>query len=210
VLLLWAVDLWPRRDRLSFLSARRKRLLTVCIVLGAAGTVYEIGIVRFYLILADRGVLPTLSWMAPDRQFGKRNYAVRAAYEWVRSTTPETATLQYNPDVHQQVTDAMLYSDRRFVAADRDCDTTYGGDPRLCAPIMTRLNRLYPAAGQPAGISVAEVCHDLPIDVIIVKDTDPVWSDPHSWVWTVRPVFSDAYMRLFSCHNTADDSLKRH
>jgi hypothetical protein len=79
VLLLWAVDLWPQRDRLSFLSARRKRLLAACIVLGAAGTVYEIAIVRCYAILADRGVLPTLSWMAPDRHFGKRNYAVRAA-----------------------------------------------------------------------------------------------------------------------------------
>ncbi|MGA2156315.1 MAG: hypothetical protein ABSH37_18055 [Bryobacteraceae bacterium] len=204
VLLLWAVDLWPRRDRLSFLSARRKRLLAACIVLGAAGTVYEIAIVRCYAILADRGVLPTLSWMAPDRHFGKRNYAVRAAYEWVRTNTPETAVLQYNPDVVWQETAAMLYSDRRAVAAGPQCDTTFGGDPKLCGPIMARLDRLFPAAGQPVGISLAEVCHDLPIDVIAAKDTDPVWRDPHSWVWTVRPVFSNAYMRLFSCHNMAD------
>ena len=210
VLLLWAVDIWPRRDRLSFLSARSKRLLTVCIVLGAAGTVYESAIVRFYGILADRGVLPPLHSMSPDRQFGKRNYAARAAYEWVRAATPETAALQYNPDVDQQETDAMLYADRRFVAAGRQCDTPYGGDPKLCGPIMARLDRLFPAAGQPAGISLAEVCHDLPIDVIAAKDTDPVWSDPQSWVWTVRPVFSNAYMRLFSCHNMADAPVGGH
>jgi hypothetical protein len=210
VLLLWAVDIWPRRDRLNFLSTRRKRLLTVCIVLGAAGTAYEIAIVRFYPILADRGVLPPLHWMAPDRQFGKRNYAVRAAYEWLRATTPETAALQYNPDVDQQETDAMLYADRRIVAAGRQCDTPYGGDPKLCGPIMARLERLYPVAGQPAGISVAEVCHDLPIDVIAVKDTDPVWSDPNSWVWTGKPVFSNAYIRLFGCHAIADAPVTRH
>jgi hypothetical protein len=135
---------------------------------------------------------------------------VRAAYEWVRSTTPETAALQYDPDVHQQVTDAMLYSDRRFVAAARQCDTTYGGDPKLCGPIMARLERLYPVAGQPARISVAEVCRDLPIDLIVVKDTDPVWSDPNSWVWTGKPVFSNAYIRLFSCHDTGDARVTRH
>ena len=204
VLLVWAVDIWPRRDRLNFLSARRKRLLTACIVLGAAGTVYEIAIVRFYGMLADRGVVPPQRSMSPDRQFGKRNYAARAAYEWVRATTPETASLQYNPDVDQQETDAMLYSDRRIVAAGRHCDVTYGGDPKLCGPVMARLERLYPAAGQPAGISLAEVCRDLPIDVIVAKDTDPVWSDPQSWVWSVKPVFANAYMRLFSCHNMAD------
>lgn len=209
VLLLWAADIWPRRNELNFLSMRRKRLLAVCIVLGAAGTAYEIALVRLYPILADRGILPPLQWMAPDRQFGKRNYAARSAYEWVRATTPETAALQYNPDVEQQETDAMLYADRRIVAAGRECDIPYGGDSRLCGPIMARLKRLYPAAGQPAGISLAEVCHDLPIDIIVAKDIDPVWRDPKSWVWTEKPAFSNAYMRLFSCHNTADVPVTR-
>jgi hypothetical protein len=210
VLLLWAVDIWTQRDRLTFLPAHRKRLLTICIVLGAAGTVYEIGIVRLYPMLADRGVLPPLHWMAPDRQFGKRNYAARAAYEWVRATTPETAALQYNPDVDQQETDAMLYADRRIVAAGRKCDTPYGGDPKLCGPIMTRLAKLYPIAGQSAAINVSEVCRDLPIDVIVAKDTDPAWRDPQSWVWTERPVYSNAYMRLFACHRSAVNPPGRH
>jgi len=210
VLLLWAVDIWPQRNLPAFVSARRKRILTVCIALGAAGTAYEIVITRLYPMLADRGVLPPLNWMAPDRQFGKRNYAQRAAYAWVRATTPETAVLQYNPDVVLQETAAMLYGDRRAIAASPQCDTTFGGDPKLCAPIIARLKQLYPAAGQPVGASLAEVCHDLPIDVIVAKDTDPVWGDPNSWVWTEKPVFSDAYIRLFGCHSTAGGPLARH
>jgi hypothetical protein len=199
VLLLWAVDVWPQRNVRTFLSARRKRLLAACVALGAAGTVYEIGITRLYPILADRGVLPPLNWMAPDRQFGKRNYAQRAAYEWVKANTPETAVLQYNPEVVLQETGAMLYGDRRAIAASPQCDTTFGGDSRFCGPIVARLRQLYPAAGQPADVSLAQVCRDLPIDVIVAKDTDPVWSDPNSWVWTGKPVFSDAYIRLFGC-----------
>lgn len=209
VLLLWAVDVWPQCNRRSVLSERSKRILTVCVALGAAGTAYEIAITRLYPMLADRGVLPPLNWMAPDRQFGKRNYAQRAAYEWVRATTPETAVLQYNPDVVLQDTAAMLYGDRRAIAASLQCDTTFGGDPKSCGPIVARLERLYPAAGQPAGAGLVEVCRDLPIDVIVAKDTDPVWNDPHSWVWTGKPVFSDAYIRLFGCHGTADDQPAR-
>ena len=103
----------------------------------------------------------------------------------------------------------MLYADRRIVAAGRKCDTPYGGDPKLCAPIMARVQQLYPPAGQPPATSLADVCRDLPIDVIATKDTDPVWSDPHSWVWTEGPVFSNAYIRLFACRGAPDGSLIR-
>jgi hypothetical protein len=204
VLLLWAVDVWPRRDRLT---ARQRRMLTICIALGAAGTAYEIGITRLYPVLADRGVLPPLNWMAPDRQFGRRNYAVRAAYEWVRATTPESAVLQYNPNVVLQETAAMLYGDRRAVAADLNCGTTFGGDPSACAPVIARLDQLYPSANRPVSGSLSEVCRDLPIDVLVAKDTDAVWSSAGSWVWTEKPVFSDAYIRLFGCHGIAERSL---
>ncbi len=209
VLLLWAADIWSRRERLNVLSTRRKQFLAICIALGALGTAYDMGITRFYPILADRGVLPPIDWMAPDRQFGQRNYAARAAYEWVRASTPQTAVLQYNPDVVMQETAAMLYSDRRVVAASPRCETTFGGDPQVCGPIVARLERLYPAAGRGAGTSLEEACHDLPIDVIVAKDTDPVWGEPGSWVWKGKPVFSGAYIRLFGCHGTAGGTLAR-
>ena len=200
VLLLWAVDVWPRNGQPNVLSRRGKRLLAICIALGAAGTAYEIAITRFYPILADRGMLPPLDWMAPDRHFGERNFAARAAFEWVRANTPETAVLQYNPRVVQQETDAMLYADRRFAAAGAQCDTPYGGDPNLCGPVVSLLDRLYPAAGQPVEAGVEEVCRSLPIDVLSVRETDPVWHDPAGWVWKIKPVFSNYYIRLFSCH----------
>ncbi|MCU1234717.1 MAG: hypothetical protein JWP63_2684, partial [Candidatus Solibacter sp.] len=63
VLLLWAADLFA---------------------LGFAGTVYDLAIVRLYPVLADRGVVPPLDWMSPDREFGRRTYAERAAYQCAR------------------------------------------------------------------------------------------------------------------------------
>jgi hypothetical protein len=62
-LLLIAVDV------LAEIPARRA-FLAVLLVLGAAGSAYEIGINRFYAPLADRGIVPTFYWLAPDRHAG--------------------------------------------------------------------------------------------------------------------------------------------
>ncbi|HMC57809.1 MAG TPA: hypothetical protein VKJ01_01335, partial [Candidatus Solibacter sp.] len=90
VLLLWGVDVFTRRDHWRFLTGRQRDLLVVFIGLGVAGTVYDLAIVRAYPLLADRGLVPALDWMSGDRSFGKRTYAARSAYEWLRTATPPT------------------------------------------------------------------------------------------------------------------------
>jgi hypothetical protein len=146
-------------------------------------------------MLADSGIVPPLDWMAPDREFGKRTYAARAAYEWAHSATPETATIQFNPEVVFQETTAMLYADRRAVAADTACNVNFGGDPKLCAPMVARLSELYHGSGG----GTDAVCATLPIDVVVAKDTDPVWSDRGSWVWRQPADYASRYVRLFRC-----------
>ena len=198
VLLLWASDLFANRDRLAFLNASQRQLMMVFFALGFAGTVYDLAIVRFYPVLADRGVVPPLDWMSPDREFGRRTYAERAAYEWLRSATPATAAVQSNPKVVFQDTVGMIYGDRPTVAATVSCLTAFGGDPASCPPIVSRVQSMFPAAAA-AAASLEEGCQSLPVDTFVAKDTDAVWSDRQSWVWTGRPAYANAYMRLFRC-----------
>lgn len=195
VLLLCGADLLAGWPRLDFVSPGERRVLAVFLILGTAGTVYDLALTRVYPILADRGVVPPLDWMSPDRQFGKRTYAARAAYEWARTATAGAAAIQFNPKVAFQETTAFLYADRRTVAADRTCNTSFGGDEKRCAPIVARLNQLYAAALPDTG----SVCENLPVDLVIAKDTDPAWRDPQSWVWREEPVFRSDYIRLFAC-----------
>jgi hypothetical protein len=191
VLLLWATDLlaeWPRLTR--------RVLLASLIGLGAAGTLYDVSILRFYTVLSDGGAVPLISWMGADRQLGRRTYAVREAYEWVGRQTPPTSVVQFNPKVVQD-TAAWLYADRQFVAAGPDCIGVFGGDPRLCAPILASIEELYSSE---AGLETFhQVCNKLPIDILVAKDTDPVWRNPHGWVWESQPVFANDYVRLFKC-----------
>ncbi|MDR3701581.1 MAG: hypothetical protein P4L56_18170 [Candidatus Sulfopaludibacter sp.] len=194
-LLLWAVDVLCDRDTAS---RRDYRLLTALLVLGVAGSVYEVAINRFYPLLADRGTVNTVSWMASDRQAGKRIYAAREAGEWAEAATPRNAIVQFNPHVPTQDTEAFLYAGRRMIAGSDNCLSAFGGDPALCPPILRTLARIYSPAGQTEP-ALEGVCRSLPIDIIAVDDTDPVWKDRASWVWTRRPAFANSYVRLFRC-----------
>jgi hypothetical protein len=197
VLVLWATDIVTGGAGETERAVRR--VLAVLLILGFAGTLYDIAILRFYPVMADRGIVATLGWMARDRQLGPRNFAQRQAYEWMDRNTPADARFQYNPRVVLQETSAFLYGERQITAGDMSCLATFGGDASGCPPMQAVLQRLYPVKGQAAPDRVAEACGALPVDILVAKDTDAVWRDRESWVWKDRPVFANDYVRLFRC-----------
>ena len=201
VLLVWASDLFANRDRLDFLNAHQKQLLMVLFALGFSGTVYDLAIQRLYPILADRGVVPPLYWMSADRNFGKRTYAERSAYEWLHTATAASAAVQSNPKVVFQDTVGMIYGDRHTLAGDTSCLSAFGGDPAQCPPVLSRVQAAFAEDARSAPVDLQEVCRSLPIDILVAKDTDRVWSNHESWVWTERPAYANSYMRLFNCQS---------
>jgi hypothetical protein len=205
-LLLLAVDVVS--DWSTAISRRQRVFLTVLLALGAAGSTYEVAINRFYPLLVDSGIANKHAWLGPDRQAGERNYAHRQAGEWAAAATPGTAVVQFSPHVAVEDTSAMLYSDRRMLAATDDCFTIFGGDPALCPDLIARLSQVYPPAGQAAPATLDSVCASLPIDVIGARDTDPVWNDRSSWVWTQTPAFANRFVRLFRCENPPAVTLR--
>jgi hypothetical protein len=201
VLLFWAVEVVT--GAAGPLSAQARRPLAVLALLGAAGSVYDVAILRFFPLLADGGVVATIGWMSPDRDLGRRNYAQREAYEWLDRNSAPDARIQFNPDVTIEDVPVYLYSERQVVAADHDCRALLGGDPALCPPIQAVLARLYPKPGQAAPEAIADACGSLPADVLVAKDTDDVWRDRRSWVWQEKPMFANRYVRLFGCRAAA-------
>ena len=193
VLLIWAADLISVP---AAISGRARAALAVMLVLGAAGVVYDLAILRFYPVLSDAKAAPKVFWLAQDEKLGLRTYAVREAYEWLRARTSARTIVQHNPNVAYQDTFYGLYADRQTVAEDASCGTTFGGDSRECAPVVQRLAGLFSG---PATESFETVCKSLPIGVMVVKDTDGVWSDRSSWVWSRQPIFANDFVRLFSC-----------
>jgi hypothetical protein len=195
ILVLWAVDVLAN----TALPRINRRLMTAFILLGAAGSAYDLAINRFFPVLADNGVIPPLYWMARDRHFGTRTYASRYAYEWALKSTPPAAAIQFNPRVPIQDSPPMLYSDRRFVAANMGCSAAFGGDPKLCASAVSRLTDFFSAKAATDAQDIATVCRDIPANLLVAQDRDPAWRAPDSWVWSEKPVYANSYVRLFRC-----------
>ncbi len=209
MLLIFGADLLSVKPKPQLIAApdcdnqslrpRDKRLLTAFLILGAAGVIYDLAMLRFFPVLSDAGVVPKIAWLARDQKLGSRTYANREAYEWLRAGTPVDAIVQQNPSVNRQQTFYGLYANRQTVAEDSLCGTIFGGDPVQCAPFASRVTALFSGKGS-SSQSFDSACEDLPVDVFAAKDTDPVWNDHGSWVWTRKPAFANDFVRFFACH----------
>jgi hypothetical protein len=191
VLLLWAVDL------LDGTRAARRPLVVILLILGVASSIYEAASLRLYAVASDVVALPRYSWLNPAPDTGRRLWEVRAAYERLRRMTGPEAIVQQNPDTDPGDLPWGLYAERRTVADTPSCNTVMGGDPSECAAVMARIGPLFQGAAKPDEVDAT--CRALGISALVVKDTDPVWRAPGSWVWRRNPDISGDRVRVFLC-----------
>jgi hypothetical protein len=175
-------------------QARPTRLLKLLIVLGLSGTVYDLILTRLFPILSDSGQVSKLKWLALDQRLGERTLANRNAYRWLSEHSSEQVILAQNPDVDSVDLFYGLYADRGTVAGDRSCTVGFGGNPVDCTFFETKLTKLFKGEDSPES-----ACPSLPVKFVTVKDSDPVWKMPGSWVWTATPVFANQFVRIFAC-----------
>ncbi|MFZ3211162.1 MAG: hypothetical protein WA188_06565 [Terriglobales bacterium] len=206
ILLLWGAtivhDCWfhavaPR----PALRPWARGALATLLILGILGTTYEVFMLRMFPVLSDRGSVAGLNWVDPDRQFGKRTYALRSAYEVLDAQLPASAVIQDNPATRDPIPDA-LYSGHDAAAGGLDCGTAFGGERGVCDERVQRLVALFESDG-----NLESACRDYGIDVVVAKDTDRAWRHRSSWIWTQNPTISNDYVRAFRCA-TATDSLQ--
>jgi hypothetical protein len=189
ILLLWAVDLLDDR------KAARRTLVIILIALGIASSVYEAASLRLYAVVSDVTPLPWYTWLNPTRDTGHRLYEARAAYERLNTLLGKDAIVQQNPDTNPEDLPWALYSEQRTVADTPSCNTIIGGDPRQCTAILQLIEPMFQGTATPDEVDSA--CRALGISALVVKDTDPVWSVPGSWVWRRKPLISGDHVRVF-------------
>jgi hypothetical protein len=207
ILLLWAAtmdhDWWFHRSSVVPQPAPGpwvREALSMLLILGTLGTAYQVFMLRMFPVLVDRGVITGESWVAPNRQFGKRAYTLRSAYEVLDAQLPSSAVLQSNPTTQDPIL-YMLYSDHDAAAGNGECGITFGGDPGLCAPRLQKIAQLFEV---PDGGNLDATCREYGIDAVVVEDEDPVWREPSSWIWNRRPAVANDYVRAFRCGRAVD------
>lgn len=202
ILLLWGTTLvhdWWLEGGSAGTSARPGRwaqgALVALLLLGLAGTGYQVFMLRMFPVLQDRGVIAGPSWVSPNLQFGRRAYALRTAYADLDSQLPSSAVLQGKPD-SEDVILHTLYSGHDAAAGFVRCGIDFGGDASTCDLRRRKLGRLF---ASPDGSGLDAICQEYGIDALIVEDMDPVWKEASSWVWRERPAVANDYVRAFPC-----------
>lgn len=203
VLLLWAADLFSRRGEEAKSQRKpfhrwwlRSAIWAPVLFLGLAGTIYEMGILRLYGIMADAGVCaPGL--FSPDPQLGRRTYALRNTYEELKRQLPQAGVVQNNPDWGYYDFTYGNYANRQTAMYDRQCGAQFGGDPKACQYWFPSMAGVF---GRPEEISaggVESLCNRLGIGALVLKDVDPAWRDHRSWAWQMQPAISTVYTRVY-------------
>ncbi len=205
VLLIWSVPIVPEvffqrnSEARRWLSAGWIRIsMVVALLVGIAGTGCQLIVLRCYAPMADAGKIERAESFLGEPGFGQRTYWLREGYGRLDQMTPAGAVVQYNP-VQNEVLMNHLYSTRQAVMGDEDCGSVFGGDSLKCKQASPYITSLFTAPDLVRGWDLDRVCDEFRVNVLAANDTDPVWQDPTSWVWTRESLLANPSMRAIPC-----------
>ena len=206
VLLMWGAELLSdgllssvRIKFIPVITRNRRALIVATLVLGLAGSIYELLKVRFVALASDMGATVPMAWLTPDRNLGARTYALRQLYEDLKQRTPSKAVFQHNPNINPDDPFHGMYADRQLAAESLTCGVVFGGDAALCVNMIGKIDAIFENPAASNATRIDDICAEFGINVLVVKDTDPVWKDRDSWVWKREPMLANDYGRAFDC-----------
>jgi hypothetical protein len=201
VLLLWAAPVvYEVFFRKNSSPNRRwsKFLLASTLVLGLAGTVLQLSLLRFYPPLADTGRVPRSEKFLGDDGFGERTYWIRAGFSELGRVTSPGAVVQYNP-VRRSVLTSRLFSPRQTAMGDAGCGSAFGGDFTKCRNAFPSFAAVFNNPNAVRNFDLDRWCDEYKIDALVAVGSDPVWRDSSSWVWRRPPLVANPMMRAVRC-----------
>jgi hypothetical protein len=197
VFLLWGgVLLVRRRTDPAVMTPRVWLAARIMLLVGVLGMAYQVVNLRVYNVFFARGPNSPTAEGPP----GERVFALRRVYEQLASILPPDAVVQYNPgsDIAHVRFSHWFYSSHPAAVGLPDCAVTFGGQVARCAPRAAAVGGLFDPA--PGNVPLPDsVCRDYGISALVSVDTDPVWKQPESWVWTRAPLIANRHVRAFRC-----------
>lgn len=173
---------------------KNEKVLVCLMIIGMMTTLFSMSLLRFWPMLLDAGMTGVPARLSPDTRLGRRTYAARQAYAYIRDNLPEDAIVQYDP-LKAIDRPSGLYGTRQMAIADH---SSYGAPPQgfqtlkaEIAPIFQNASNNWPRIDQ--------ICGEHALDVIVLNDLDPVWKDLPALSDVRHPLYQNAYYAVFAC-----------
>jgi hypothetical protein len=159
--------------------------------LGALSTVYIALMLRFGILL-----LPE----APQHSLSHKAYFSALGYAHLDAVIPGDAVVQFNPsgsETFWKNVDLINIGHQTAIAGDQPwCGSELGGDPTGCPSMISAIVPIFLNADSS---QARNICNEYGIQYLVANIYDPVWKDPKSWVWTLKPVVADPEFRAIDC-----------
>ncbi len=173
-----------------------RRFLTVLMVVGVAGCVYQLVLLRTYLPWQQAHGNPEVQGV------GERTYALREAYAAMQSRIPVGARIQYDPSVTSFfLYPHPLFANRQLITAEASCSTAFGGDRAACPPIQDALAQLFPPspALTPVAPQAQSLCRQIGAQFLVVTRWDAAWQARSAWPGTLPAAVDQPSVRVLAC-----------
>ena len=207
ILVVWSVDViaqfiedkkWvvPKTFRVLNKPKSLGLVLGITMALGLLTTGLEATSLRMWPILIDMNVANFPNSISVDNHLGERTYNARLAYEYLNAHTNTTNIVQSNPlDMFDRP--SGLYSSRQMVISDR---TIYGVSLETYKELSGDIGKIFKQKAKDWNF-IDEKCGQYAINVLIIKDTDPLWTSLPALKLIRPPLYENAYYAIYSCGN---------
>jgi len=194
ILLIWGVDLL---ENMVFISnpitiknteaIKTRNLILILVSIGILTSAMDVIFLRIGIpVILGEGE-------------GKHNYSARLAYDYLRDHIPADVITQNNPlDTLERP--SGLYGAHQMVISDR---TAYGIPINIFHKLVNDISVLFINENVTDWQLTDKLCRQYSIDVLIVKDADPIWSSL-AILKTQRPaLYENSHYAIFACGDYA-------
>jgi hypothetical protein len=209
VLVIWAVDLvqdalaeehWALPGSLAKIlpskSASLSRgLLVSFFLIGLLTSAAEAVMNRTWTMLIDGNVVGFPNDLSPDTHLGERTYAARQAYEFIRDKLPGGVVIEPNPLVELDRPSGLYWSHQIAVSDLADYGVAAGEYQRRLASA----GEIFQDGGATRWEQIDQECQQDFIDVLVVKDTDPLWQALPRLEQVRTPLYANGYYAVLAC-----------
>lgn len=206
ILLVWAVDvldIYPIFDRArekitgSFDAAKARsiQVLMLFAVIGFMTSVTDVVLLRFWPALVDQNVAGFPNGLSPDAQLGKRTYAARVAYSFVRDQLPADLVIQPNPEdgIDRQ---SGLYGTRQIAIS---ANAPFNVPVSLLEKNIGRISEIFTVDDDRTWERIDGLCEEMFIDILVVDDLDPLWDNLPVLSEQRDPLYTNEYFAIYKC-----------
>ena len=173
--------------------------LSLLLIIGLATTFANAFYLRSWPLIIDAG-LTNPQLLSSDTHMGERTYAGKLAYNFIGQNIPSGLLIQDNPTIPINFL-LGLYGNRQSVISSV---TAYGVPSNIYVDFVNQIQPIFLSQNDKSWQNIDAICGKYLIEILIVKDQDPLWNNLPLLLPLRKPLYKNDYFAVIGCGKSAN------